>query len=252
MKKPGKSIVILFVIIFAGALIALAPASLLSAVISSASKGQFTLANTEGRIWHGSAMPALRQHNGNLMVLERMHWDISILPMFTGKLAVELRWDHVDQAVPMRLTATLAQVELKDAVVPLYAGLFGEVVPLMKPVQLNGPLLIRSPQFVFTRQGMQGSASAIWSNASSVLSAVRPLGQYHIDMTGSGSRLDLVLRTDNGLLVLDGRGSFTPAEGFRFQGTARAAPESKGRLDELLGNFGPESSPGVHVLNVMQ
>jgi general secretion pathway protein N len=252
MKKLNWRITLLFALSFLLTLLVTAPAAILSGVVSAASKGQFVLANPDGSIWRGSAVPAIRQHNGNLLVLERLNWEMAFLPLFTGKLAVQLRWDHVAQARPMRVTASFTQVELRDAVVPLYAGLFGELVPLMKPVQLNGPLVIRSPQFTFTRQGMNGSATAVWSNASSVLSPVRPLGQYQISLSGSGNKLEIGLGTESGLLLLDGSGSLTPAEGLRFHGTAKAAPESKGRLDELLGNFGPEVAPGVHMLNVMQ
>ncbi len=252
MRKQGWRLSWLFLAVFCIVLIATAPATLLSSAVSAASKGQFVLANAEGSIWRGSATPALRQHNGNLLVLEKLHWDMALLRFFTGKLVIDLQWSHVEQAQPMIVTVTVNQIELRNAVLPLYAGLFGEVVPMMKPIQLSGPLLIRSPLFTLTRQGVNGTATAVWSNASSVLSAVQPLGQYHIDLQGAGSRLDVALRTESGMLLLEGNGSFTPADGFRFHGTARAATESKGRLDELLGNFGPESAPGVHVLNVMQ
>jgi len=54
------------------------------------------------------------------------------------------------------------------------------------------------------------------------------------------------------VLLLEGKGSFTRNQGLKFQATARAAAESKGSLDELLNNFGPESAPGVHAINLMR
>lgn len=123
---------------------------------------------------------------------------------------------------------------------------------MLKPVQLSGQMQISSPEFTLTREGMTGNAVAEWTNAGSVLSAVKPLGHYRIDLVGAGTRLDLVLKTNSGVLLLEGNGSFTPEQGLKFQGTARAAAESKGGLDELLNNFGPESSPGVRTLSLMK
>ena len=98
---------------------------------------------------------------------------------------------------------------------------------------------------------MSGKAVAEWTNAGSILSSIKPLGQYRIDLAGAGSRLDFTLSTSSGVLLLDGKGSFAPEQGLRFNGTARAASEGKSGLDELLNNFGPESAPGGHTLNLM-
>ena len=85
-----------------------------------------------------------------------------------------------------------------------------------------------------------------------MLSAVNPLGSYRINLTGAGERLDASLTTISGPLLLEGKGGFSRNQGLKFQATARAEENSKGSLDELLNNFGPESAPGVHTLNLMR
>lgn len=251
VKKIGWRVMLLFAAAFFATLLVTAPATLLAKVVASASNGQLILANASGSVWHGSATPALRQRSGSFLALEKLHWDMELLPVLTGKLSSQFRWDNV-QGKPMLVTASFGQVEVRNLLLPLYAGILGELVPLLQPIQLSGQMQIRSEQFVFSKQGMQGNAVAEWSNAGSVLSTVKPLGNYRISLAGSGEKLDIVLATTSGVLQLEGQGSFTMNQGARFQGTARASADSKGSIDELLSNFGPESSPGVHSLNLMR
>ena len=251
MRNIGWRLYTLFAIVFFVALLISAPASLLSYVVESASKGQFILANASGTVWQGSALPAVRQRSGNIMALEKLHWDIQLSPLLTGKLVIRMDWDNVEQLQPMEATISYNKIELSNALLPLNAEMMGEIAPLLKPVQLSGQMRISSQLFTVTRQGLNGTAVAEWTNAGSVLSSIKPLGHYRINLAGSGTRLDITLMTITGILLLEGKGSVELNQGLRFQGTARASAQSKGALDELLNNFGPESSPGVHSLNLM-
>lgn len=252
MKRPGKKYIALFVLVLLATLLVTAPATLMASLAGKLSQGKFVLANASGTIWKGSATPALRQHSGGLLVLDKLNWDIAAWQLFTGKLAVQLRWENIAQPLPMQVTASFMQVELKNAVLPLYANLLGEAIPLLKPIQLSGQVNINSPQFVLTRQGLNGQATAEWLNAGSVLSAVKPLGHYRIDLNGSGTRLEIALKTLSGELQLDGSGAVVINQGVTFNGTARAASDKQGGLKELLANFGPETAPGVHAFSVVQ
>ena len=146
----------------------------------------------------------------------------------------------------------MERIALRNAFVPLQAGILGELLPMLQPVQLSGQLLLRSDQLIFVNSGMTGNAVAEWLNAGSVLSSVNPLGSYRINLVGTGERLDIALATTAGMLLLEGNGSVTQGAGFKFQATARAAANSAGRLDELLNNFGPESAPGVRSINLVR
>ncbi len=252
MKKIGWLTLLLFAIAFLMTLIVTAPATLFSTIAETASKGKFVLANTSGTVWQGSATPAIRQNAGGLLALERLNWNISVLPLFTGKIIIQLRWDKVAQAQPMMLVISFNQIELSNAILPLDAGVLGELSPFLQPVQLSGQMLFRSEHFIVNRQGMKGAAIADWTNAGSVLSVVKPLGHYRMSLAGSGDRLDISLVTLTGPLLLDGKGSLAGNRGINFKLTARASEDSKGSLDEFLNNFGPESAPGVHTLNLSQ
>ena len=252
MKKIGWRIYTVFALAFIVTLIGIAPATLVARMVERGSDGQFVLANARGTVWAGSAAPAIRQRAGSLIAVEGLHWDIAFLPLFTGKMSIKFRWDNVEQGQPMLATISLSQIEFRNVVLPLDAGILGELSPMLKPVQLSGQMQIKSELFTLSRQGITGSAVADWTNAGSVLSQVNPLGSYRINLTGAGERLEVALVTTSGVLQLAGTGSFTHTQGLKFNGTARAAADSKGVLDELLRNFGPESAPGVHSLSLMR
>jgi general secretion pathway protein N len=251
MKKIGWRAFSLFAIVFVVMLVANAPATLMAKVVEGASGGQFVLTNATGTVWQGEARPAIRQHSGSLLAMEQLYWDIALLPLFTGKIIARMDWDNVAQEQPMLATISFKQIELRNAVIPLQAAVLGELSPMLQPVQLSGQIQIRSEQFTFSSQGLNGIAVADWLNAGSVMSAVNPLGSYRVNLSGAGKNLDISLVTLSGALLLEGKGSFIPRQGLRFLLTARAAAGSKGKLDELINNFGPESAPGVHTLNLM-
>ena len=254
MKKIGLLTLLLFALVFVVTLLVSAPATLLAKLVEQGSKGQFVLANAAGTVWKGSATPAIQQKSGKLFALDKLHWDVAVLQLLTGKLVLSLKWDNVPQtqSQPMLATLTLNQLELRNLILPLQAGVLGELTPMLRPVQLSGLILIKSEMLTLGKQGVTGSALADWTQAASILSPVRPLGNYRLEMLGAGDKLDLSLNTQSGMLVLEGQGNFTQGRGLQLQASARAAPEANGRLDELLRNLGPESSPGVHTLNVMR
>jgi len=251
MKKIGWRIYVLFALVFITTLVVTAPASLIAAVVDGVSKGRFVLANVGGTIWKGNATPSIRQRAGNLMALEKLHWEIDVMSIFSGKIIARMGWDNMEQIQPMLVTASIGQIELRNVLLPLQAGVLGEITPMLKPIQLSGTINIKSELFVLSKQGMTGTAMGDWVNAGTVLSAVNPLGTYHINLAAEGDKLNVTLKTTSGLLQLDGNGSLSQNRGLQLTITARAGEDSKGRLDELLSNFGPESSPGVHTLNLM-
>lgn len=251
MSRLGWKSITIFLLAFMLALLVTAPATLLSGVVERTSNGQVVLANAIGTFWQGSASPAIRRKDGNLLALDKLHWDVSVLSFFTGKIGMRLRWEGMEQEPPMLLVFSYGQVEARHAAIPLPAVVLGELSPLLQPAQLSGNILIKSDQITYSGNGIQGKAVADWTNAGSVLSAINPLGSYKVNITGSGRQLDVSLTTESGALLLEGSGSYVPELGLKFQATARASSERSDGLKELLNNFGPESATGVHTLNLM-
>ncbi len=236
---------------FTIALIVSAPASILSRIISNASNGRIELANTQGTVWRGSANPVLHQRSGGLIALNTAHWDLAALSLLRGKLNIQINWDDRSQTTPMYIIVSASQIELHHAYIPLPAILLDEVSDFLKPAQLRGQVILKSESLFLTRQGVEGSATADWLNASSLLSNIAPLGNYHFTFSSSPTGLDIKLNTASGVLLLAGQGRLTATTGLNFKGTAQAASGKEEALRELLNHLGPEESPGVNTFTLV-
>lgn len=246
----GKRSLLIFVLAFIITLIITAPATLLNGWVQSATQDNIVLANTGGTVWHGSATPALPQRDGGFIALGPLHWDVALLPLFSGKLKITLHWDDVPQPAAMEAILSTSGLELNHALLTLPAAALGEVSPLLQPAQLQGQIQIQSEHLLVSPQGIEGVANADWLNAGSALSAVNPLGKYHLTFTGSGERLHIALATTSGALILDGQGDWSHSRGLEFHGKARAAEGKQDSLAELLAHLGPEETAGVHTLTL--
>ncbi len=238
-------------VIYASTLVVTAPASLLGRVAAQASNGRVEFANTQGTIWHGSANPVLHQRSGGLVTLSTLHWNAVLPALLTGKFLVQLNWDDGAQTAPMDISVSAKQIELRQAHIPLPAVLLDEVSDFLKPAQLRGQVVLRSDLLLISRQGAQGTATADWMNASSLLSNISPLGNYHFTFSSSSAGVDITLNTASGALILKGQGHLAPSSGLDFRGTAEAEKGKEDALRELLGHLGPEQSPGVNTFTLV-
>jgi hypothetical protein len=232
-------------------LIITAPASILSQVLLFASDGRIELANTQETIWHGAANPVLHQRSGGLITLSALHWNIAPLALLTGKLSIQLNWDNEQVALPMTVIASIDQVELQHSYIPLPAILLDEASDFLKPAALRGQVIFKSDSLFITRQGLQGTATADWLNASSLLSSISPLGNYHFIFSSTPAGVDITLSTTSGSLLLAGQGHLSASTGLSFKGTAQASNGKNEALRELLSHLGPQESPGISTFSLV-
>jgi len=233
---------------YGGLLIVTAPASLLDSPARSLSHGQLSLANCRGTIWHGSATPTLNTDQGSNQPLQTLHWQIRPLALLQGTLKADLSWD--DTVTPMELALDWNTVTMSHLKLSLPAEVIGELSPFLKPAQLSGYLHIESPRISYSNGRLQGNATTRWDQASSAMSPIHPLGDYLIDIKAAKDTLHATLSTRSGALLLDGQANWSPTQKFHFNGTARAAPDSKTMLSELLHHLGPETVPGTYQIRL--
>ena len=231
-------------------LLVTAPASLLDPLVRRISHEKLSLANTRGTIWQGSATPVLHVGENREIALHTLNWKIRLLSLLSGRLGAELGWDGQKSEPAMALSLNSKGVMLTDARLPLPAEMIGELSPLLKPAQFYGDLDIQSRQLAFADHRLQGSASVRWNQAGSALSSVNPLGNYQIDIVAVQDELNAVLTTRDGALLLEGRGSWSAAQGLHFSGTARAAPDAESTLAELLQHLGHQTTPGTSLISI--
>jgi len=246
----GKLTFAVFSLAFLLTLLITAPATLLDAGLRYASQDHLSLANASGTVWNGSATPALRARDGHLLALPLLHWQIAAPSLLTGKIQVRLQWDDQPPTSTTEAILSFKQIELNHAQLQLPARMLEEVSPLLKPAQFRGQLQARSEHLAFSAHGMEGSIVIDWHQASSAISSIAPLGDYHLTLNGAGERINIALTTSSGILRLEGNGNWLTGRGLEFQGKAQASEGNGDKLAELLQHLGPEISPGVHGFNL--
>jgi general secretion pathway protein N len=228
-----------------------APASWAAHALEGPFDGRLTLADVQGTVWDGSALPMLSAASGSreAMVLpSRLEW--SLRPGFNGLrltlsqgccLPQPMQWLMVPGLNQARITlAGPLQGVLLQWPAQWLVGL-GAPWNTLKPgglMQLSSPGL--SLRLLQGRWRFDGQAQVDLLNLSSAISPLDRLGSYRIVLAGradSGDATAITLNTLDGALQLTGSGQSTPA-GLRFRGEARAAPGQEGPLNNLLNIIG--------------
>jgi general secretion pathway protein N len=238
----------------AGVLIGLvlfAPAAWLAQVVASASNQRFILADAEGTIWSGSAVPVLTggvDSRDASMLPGRIEWTLS--PRLYGAELAAREACCVNGTLLLQIRPGLGRV--KATLLPPAAGTVGQWpsawlsgygTPL-NTLQLGGTLRLASPGLTFEqvegRWHLDGRLDVELQGVSSRLTTLDTLGSYRVTLTGgSGANTAtlLSLSTQEGPLQLTGDGTWGPG-GIKFRGEARSAAGDEAALSNLLNIIG--------------
>lgn len=228
-----------------------APAQLLGSVLGQLTNGRLGLASSQGSLWQGNANLLLTnidannndaQTNNTGINLGKIAWNTQPLQLLAGRFSVNLTWND---GAPFWITLDTSRLHIEHAAFNLPADIVSALVPTLKAAQLGGQLSVRCDNFSLTRTEILGQFDIDWNQASSPLSMVSPLGNYHARLDGSGGALDIKLETQgDSPLILQGIGRWAGSEGLHFDGTAEANAANKTQLQELLRVMGNETSAG--------
>ena len=237
-----------------GALVGLvlfAPAAWLAGAIASATNQRLILADAQGTIWSGSAVPVLTggaDSRDASMLPGRLEWTLS--PRFYGALFTAREACCINGTMLVefrpgfgRVKATFVTPQTGPVGQWPSAWLSGYGTPL-NTLQLGGTFRITSPGFtveqVEGRWRLDGKVDLELDGVSSRLTTLDTLGNYRVTLTGganSNSATVLSLTTQDGALQLSGSGTWGPA-GVKFRGEARAAGVDEAVLANLLNIIG--------------
>jgi len=231
------------------ALLWFAPAAWLASAIERQTGGRLLLAETEGSLWTGSALPVLTGGPGSRdasVLPSRLRW--TVRPMLTGlrltlqqecclpqSVAIEWRWAFRGQS--------LAVVPSGDGIAQFPAAWLSGLGTPFNTLQPQGTLRLGAQNLMFesTADGwrMRGRAQLDLVNMSSRVSTLEPLGTYRLDVQANAGNgpAEVKLTTLSGALQLSGSGQLG-ARGLRFRGDARAASGAEAALDNLLNIIG--------------
>ena len=229
------------------ALIATAPATLVDAELRRVSEGRLRLGDARGTLWSGSGQIELRDTGGKTGVSRDISWRLVPQSLLHGNLAYGITLERNNKQFPVTFSPT--RIELGNAEIHLPAAVLGLGAPKLAPLGLTGDVLIRVAGFSFARGDMEGSATLHWHAAGSAFTKVSPLGDYEIRIDGTGKHINALLRTVEGPLQLDGKGSWSPGARPTFLGTAGVPPKYEQQLAPLLRLIAVERGAGSFELN---
>jgi general secretion pathway protein N len=233
---------------YALGLIATAPATLVDAGLQRASEGRLRLAEAQGTLWSGSGQLEIRDAGGRNGIAKSIAWRMLPASLLRGHLAGEVELDRASKRFPV--TISLSRVEIADADINLPAAVLGLAAPKLAPLELTGEMLIHVANFAAGRSEIQGNAVLQWHAAGSALTPVAPLGDYELRIDGEEAVVHASLRTLQGPLQLDGKGSWTYGDKPVILATARIAPQHQQQLAPLLRLIAIERSDGSFELQL--
>jgi general secretion pathway protein N len=236
------SLVALGVAAYAGALVAMAPATLIDWALARESASRVRLTTAEGTVWSGSGFVEIRDAKQRARAAKRVAWRVAPTALLRGALAIEATTS--DSRTPISITATFSRVEIANAELSLPAGVLGLAAPKLEPLELTGNLSLQIARLTLADGDVHGNARAQWRAAGSSLTKLSPLGSYELEFMPEGAGLRATLRTLDGPLALEGAGSWTKQKGPAFRATAEVASSHREALAPVLRLVAIERGPG--------
>ena len=229
-------------VIYTVALVATAPATLLDAGLQRASHGRLRLAEAQGTLWSGSGQIEIRDSGGRTGVAKSFVWRVVPESLLRAHLVCEVGLGQSGKLFPV--TISLSRIELANADINLPATVLGLGVPKLAPLGLTGDVVIHVASLSIARDTIEGNATLQWRGAGSTLTPVSPLGDYEVRLDGEGMTVHAFLRTIEGPLQLDGKGSWTRGDNPAFLAMARVPPQHQQQLAPLLRLIAVERGEG--------
>lgn len=230
------------------ALLAMLPATLADAGLSSASKGRLRITQAHGTLWSGAGTIEVRDARDRTGFGKPLAWRLRPAALLRARLAYDLQLDEASR--PFVVSLSWSGLELEDAAFSLPAAALGLGLPTLAPLGLSGDLQLRVPRFSIARGAALGNAALQWQSAGSALSPVSPLGDYELRLEADGPAMRATLQTLQGPLQLDGQGAWSSGAKPVFLATARMPSAVRAQLAPFLRLIAVERDDGSFELRI--
>jgi len=228
--------------VYAFGVIATAPATLIDAGLQRISQGKLRLVEAQGTLWSGSGQIEIRDSGGRTGVAKSFAWQILPQSLLRGYLVCQVKLEQATKPFPV--TISLSGVELANADISLPATALGLGVPKLAPLGLTGELLLHVASLSIEDKQTRGNVTLQWRGAGSVYTTISPLGDYEVKLDADGITSNALLRTLQGPLQLDGKGSWANGGKPDFLAIAQVPPQHQQQLDPLLRLIAVERGAG--------
>ncbi len=199
--------------------------------------------DASGSIWRGTALVALGPVGARATLPQAVSWQAG------WQSGPRLQLQHPWLGCTLSLRPGISQLGISPCTLRLPASVLAAVGAPLNTIKPAGELNLRWPGLQLPWRGKLPTGELLtldWTNASSALSMVRPLGNYRIAITGADNgNAALALSTLQGQLAIQGTGTLHPRTGLSFNGKAGPAPEASPQtvagLQAMLSAIGRRS-----------
>lgn len=200
--------------------------------------------DASGTVWSGNAIIGVGTPERRRSLPEPLRWDVS----FSG--GPNLTLSHPWLGGPLILRPGWLGVGVSGQTLQLPASALGALDARVEAIGPGGELSFKWPASVIGPTHRPTGTlllEATWHNSMSALTPIRPLGDYVLGLKqAEHGRIDLVLSTDQGPLILNGIGVLDARKGFQFNGTAQTDPAARDdihvALSDVLAALGPRKN----------
>lgn len=229
------------------ALLAMAPAWLVTNNLADLSAGAAVGRQAEGTIWSGAARIELPRQG---IALQRVTWRFQPQALLRGEWRYAVRVEDPAISVNASVGRGFTHVVVRDATARLPAPTAAALVPALGMFSPTGNVELTSNSLRCAGQDCEGDLAVQWRDAALSLAELRPLGDYTATATLQGARAEFEVKTLTGAFRLAGRGTWQAPQRIGFNGEASAAPDVAPRVQGLLKLLGNPDERGTVKINV--
>lgn len=219
------------------------PAAWLGFALERSSRGALVLGKPLGTVWKGSGLLALRS-GGGFRGIADIEWSCNPLSVLTGRLNVALSGVAPETRLRANVSLGAGSVRFQNVEASAPAAVLEPAVPAVAFAKPDGRLRVLADSVEIGEARVVGAVTVEWLEAG--LLQTQRLGDYRLQITGSGERAAVKLATLRGDLRLSGEGEWRAAQPriVQLRGVAEAAAERKDLepLLQLMGIAGPGPS----------
>ncbi len=224
------------------------PAVYVSYLAQDKSQGRYALEDVRGTVWEGSAIfVSTADQNGTLMpyLPGRMVWHISPM-LLLGQIDIQIEKDEAFTET-IKINGNWNQWRIHPSGIRLRAEQLALLGAPFNTLKLSGDLLMSWQELQVDLQAQQteilGTIQIDFKKIASVLSPVKPLGEYQLKISCLRSYANVQLLTLRGPLQLQGQGIFNQGR-LKFSGEAYADAGQEKQLSLLLNLLGKPKQDG--------
>jgi len=226
-----------------------APATLIDIQLQNISNNQLHLAEAQGTLWSGKGQIKILDASGHAALTKKVAWRFQAKELLHAHLAYEVNFNQ-DSYKPFPLTISWSRIELENIEFNLPAEIVGLGLPKIAALGLTGDVFIHILKLSITGNQKQGTANLQWHHAGSTLTPVSPLGDYELYIEAAGSATHSTLRTIQGPLQLDGKGTWDDGQPSGFLATAHIEAAFQQQLAPFLRLIAVEHTDGSFALQL--